>query len=137
MNSTSSVPVFYSTLDEAPLGHVFIDAFVHQVKELFRIEHTEFLGRPKSEAFASEEFKTYAASKAGEHTFVYFPWLNTLVKTVLAEDYFSLITNRNQDLITKEEQLKLRDFNVAILGLSVGSPTHVRGESFHARNHAF
>ncbi len=100
---------------------VEVDAFVRQLKELFFIDNHAFIGTPKEEAYATEDFKKYASSKEGAFVYVYFPWNNTLVKTVDAGDYYRLKTNRNQDLITAEEQKKLRDYKVAVLGMSVGS----------------
>lgn len=98
-----------------------VDAFSRQLKELFFIDNHRFIGMPKDEAYASEDFAAYAEGKKDAFTYVYFPWNNTLVKCVQAEDYFKLKTNRNQDLITAEEQQKLRAYKVAVLGMSVGS----------------
>ena len=98
-----------------------VDAFSRQIKELFFIDNHAFIGTPKEEAYATGDFKKYASSKEGAFVYVYFPWNNTLVKTVDAGDYYQLKTNRNQDLITAEEQKKLRDYKVAVLGMSVGS----------------
>lgn len=100
---------------------VEVDAFERQLKELFFIENHSFIGMPKNEVYATDDFKKYASSKEGAFVYIYFPWLNTLVKTVTADDYYRLKTNRNQDLITTEEQKKLRDYKVAVLGMSVGS----------------
>jgi molybdopterin/thiamine biosynthesis adenylyltransferase len=100
---------------------VEVDAFDRQIKELFFIDNRSFIGSPKEESYATEDFKKYASSKEDAFVYVYFPWLNTLVKTVGADDYYTLKTNRNQDLITAEEQKKLRDYKVAVLGMSVGS----------------
>ncbi|VAW33339.1 hypothetical protein MNBD_CPR01-572 [hydrothermal vent metagenome] len=98
-----------------------VNAFDRQLKELFIIENTKFIGIPKEKAFASDEFKKYLAEKENTFVYVHFPWINTLVKTVDSEDYFSLITNRNQDLITAKEQNLLRKYNIAVFGMSVGS----------------
>ncbi len=98
-----------------------IDALSRQLKELFFIDNHQFIGIPKSEAYATDDFVQYFEQKKSSFVYVYFPWNNTLVKTVPSEDYFKLKTNRNQDLITAEEQLKLRDYKVAVLGMSVGS----------------
>ena len=120
-------PVFLRTeadLDKLRRSHpelTSVDAFSRQLKELFFIENHAFIGVPKEEAFATKEFKDYAAQKAAAYVYAYFPWLNTVVKTVEADDYGALKTNRNQDLITAEEQKKLRDYKVAVLGMSVGS----------------
>lgn len=97
------------------------DAFTRQIKELFFIDNLQFVGKDKEESYQTKEFKEYAETKAFDHVYVYYPWNFHLIKTVQENDYFKLKTNRNQDLITKEEQLKLRDFKVAVLGMSVGS----------------
>lgn len=99
----------------------FVDAFLRQVKELFFIEKHQFIGIPEKEAFASKEFKAYEESKKNDFAHVFYPWNGHLVKCVNADDYFSLKTNRNQDLITAKEQEKLYDYKVAVLGMSVGS----------------
>ncbi len=125
--STDQRPVLLS--DEAGLAAlraehpelIEVDAFERQIQELFFIENHSFIGKSKKETYATDDFKNYASSKEDAFLYVYFPWLNTLVKTVGADDYYRLKTNRNQDLITAEEQKKLRDYKVAVLGMSVGS----------------
>jgi molybdopterin/thiamine biosynthesis adenylyltransferase len=97
------------------------DAFERQIKELFFIDRPSFIGTPKEKAYATPEFTEYASSMEDAFLYVYLPWRNTLVKTVGARDYYRLKTNRNQDLITAEEQATLREYKVAVLGMSVGS----------------
>ncbi len=97
------------------------DAFDRQLKELFYIDNHQFIGRPKPEAYATPEFTAYIEAKKNDCNYVYYPWLNTVVKTVKKDDYLKLKTNRNQDLITAEEQAKLRDYKIGVFGMSVGS----------------
>lgn len=120
-------PVFIRTqaevniLREAHPELVEVDAFERQVRELFFMDNRAFIGKPKEKTYATQDFKRYASSKEGAFVYVYLPWLNTLIKSVGADDYYRLKTNRNQDLITAEEQKKLREYKVAVLGMSVGS----------------
>lgn len=100
---------------------VEINAFDRQIRELFLLDNHAFIGMPKKEVYATNDFKKYIAAKKDAFVYVYFPWNNTLVKTVVSDDYYRLKTNRNQDLITAEEQKKLRNYKVAVLGMSVGS----------------
>ncbi|HQU07902.1 MAG: hypothetical protein B7X04_02860 [Parcubacteria group bacterium 21-54-25] len=100
---------------------VEVDAFERQIKELFFIDNHAFIGMPKEEVYATTDFENYVATKKDAFIHVYFPWLNTIVRTVDAGDYYRLKTNRNQDLITAAEQKKLHDYKVAVLGMSVGS----------------
>lgn len=63
---------------------------------------------------------------AGEATWklgswVYFPWNGQLVHILAQEDFETLRTIRNRELITEKEQHKLLDFKVAAFGMSVGS----------------
>lgn len=126
-SSAISIPLLLNsdeevfTLRDAHPELVEVDAFERQLKELFFIENRSFIGIEKVQAYATEEFRQYVESKANNYVLVYFPWNNTLVKTVGAKDYFILKTNRNQDLITAEEQVKLSSYRVAVLGMSVGS----------------
>jgi len=91
-----------------------------QVKELFLIRHlTPIADRSAVEQLP--EYRPFADACAATAVFWYYPWLNTIFHTVGADDFYELKTNRNQDLFTHEEQRTLRNFTVAVLGLSVGS----------------
>jgi hypothetical protein len=54
-------------------------------------------------------------------TWVYFPWNKQLVHILAQEDFESLRTIRNRELISDTEQKKLLDFNALSFGMSVGS----------------
>jgi molybdopterin/thiamine biosynthesis adenylyltransferase len=97
-----------------------LDLLHAQWKELFVINHLGEIEN-RSEVEHLQSFKDFCRSKTGKHKYIYYPWQNTVIKTVGEEDFFSLKTNRNRDLITSEEQHKLSAFTVAVLGLSVGS----------------
>lgn len=100
---------------------IFVDAFTRQLKELFLIENMEFIGQDKKEIYKTEKFKKFNESRKNDFIYFYYPWNNHLVKCIKEKDYFKLKTNRNQDLITAEEQKKLFDYTVAVFGMSVGS----------------
>lgn len=97
----------------------YIDLLDYQSKELFFIENTQFIGEDKEKVYKTSEYKSYK-SKLKTNLF-YYPWLNTTVNVLEEEKYFKLITNRNKDLITYEEQKDFYNFPVAIFGMSVGS----------------
>jgi len=100
---------------------VLIDAFGHQLEELFFIDNPKFIGEDKIKVYKSNDFANYSKKKSQDFIFVYYPWNYHLVKCVQKDDYFALKTNRNKDLITLYEQERLSGFSVAVLGLSVGS----------------
>ncbi len=99
----------------------FVDAFERQIKELFLIKNTAFAGEPKDKIFNTKEFRIFLKEKKSDYIHFYYPWNNTIVKSVKSSDYFQLKTNRNRDLITEEEQEKLYKYKIAVLGMSVGS----------------
>jgi len=54
-------------------------------------------------------------------SWVFYPWKNQLVHVLAQADFEDLRTIRNRDLITREEQTKLFDFETVCFGMSVGS----------------
>lgn len=99
----------------------FVDAFDRQLKELFLIDNPQFVGRDKQEVFKSPDFERFVERKGKNYQYFFYPWNQTVVKCVQFDDYLRLKTNRNRDLITAEEQKKLYNYRVAVLGMSVGS----------------
>lgn len=51
----------------------------------------------------------------------YYPWLSTLVHVLDDEEFQSVRTARNRNLITQEEQKKFYDAVIGVAGLSVGN----------------
>src|ERR1035437_11146580 len=86
---------------------IYVDAFSHQMKELFFIKNHEFIGQNKEEVYKSSLFLNFLEDTKNKNAHVYYPWNHTLVKIVTKDDYLILKTNRNQDLITKDQQKKL------------------------------
>ena len=99
----------------------YVDAFSYQMKELFFIKNHEYIGKNKEEVYKSKDFIDFLNKNKNKYSHVYYPWNHTLVKIVTKNDYLTLKTNRNQDLIKKEEQKKLSDLKLAVFGMSVGS----------------
>ena len=55
----------------------------------------------------------------------YFPWLRSIVHVLDRDAYYEVITNRNRDKLTKQEQDTLRSKRIGVLGLSVGGEAAV------------
>lgn len=92
-----------------------LDIYEDQLKELFEINNPEFSKNEEKLMRFIEEKKDLAGN------WIYFPWNGTLLHTVSEEDYYRLRTNRNQNLITSEEQETLKNSCVGVVGLSIGS----------------
>lgn len=56
---------------------------------------------------------------------IYLPWESKIVHLLSRDDYFEVITNRNQDKITRQEQHELRTKRIGVIGLSVGGEAAV------------
>ncbi len=108
-------------LKKNPIWHI-VDIFVMQLGELFDINHPELRMtsdyQAVKEAFIDEQSGAEPDLKGN---WLYFPWSGSLIHTVNSESYHRLRTNRNQLLITIEEQQKLSSYRVGVTGLSVGN----------------
>lgn len=98
----------------------YVDLFPEQLNELFIIRFFSTL-EDKQNPERHPEYQNFCETKKNEYTILYYPWLNKIFKLVGADDFFTLKTNRNQDLINAKEQKILKDYTVLVLGLSVGS----------------
>lgn len=100
---------------------ILVDAFSRQLKELFIIENPIYAGERKEEGFQTKKFKKFCETHKNNFIHVHYPWNHSVVKTVKRDEYLKLKTNRNQDLITTQEQEKLSNCRVGVFGMSVGS----------------
>lgn len=98
-----------------------VDVYDDQLKELFEIENPSLDNKSPEYSRELDKFLHSRNKTELSGSWVYYPWNGHLLHIVNAEDYFILKTNRNKDLITKEEQKKLYNLKVAVLGMSVGS----------------
>lgn len=99
------------------------DTYLQQVCEWVRIENP-------SQQWSSEDLKS-AALEAIENgkidlgNWVYYPWLDTIVRVLSEENFRKVRTSRNQFKITPEEQRTLSQKTVGVVGLSVGQAAAV------------
>ena len=94
------------------------DILENQLEELFV---TLFPSLRFSDKYETKlrEFVQEKKTKGG--TWVYFPWNGHFIHMVNEEDYMSLRTNRNKNLITADEQQVLMSSCIGVAGLSIGS----------------
>lgn len=100
---------------------IYVDAFSHQLKELFFIKNHKFIEEDKKKVYKDKAFLNFEKENMGNFIHIYYPWNYTLVKSVTKNDYLELKTNRNRDLITEEGQKKLLNYKIGVFGMSVGS----------------
>ena len=90
-----------------------------QVAELIKISYpAEVFSTDVLRDKVNEFFKTNDKDTFG--LWVYYPWRNTLVRTLGESDFIRLRTSRNKYKITQQEQDALRTKTIGVIGLSVG-----------------
>lgn len=102
--------------------HLFVDDNIgYALEELFDIEYPS-----KKDIKTTEEIKAFS-DKILEYgsdswgTWVYYEWLNRVVHFPPVSELRALRSSRNRNLITAEEQNKLYQATILIIGMSVGS----------------
>ena len=96
----------------------FVDPVVEIAKDLFEYQNPEAAEDPKQRA----EFVDSVVSQGHEFgNWVLFPWSGHAVRFPDKEIHQQLRTARNYPLISREEQQRLLNARVAVIGLSVGS----------------
>lgn len=99
-------------------GVATIDHLAGQLQDLARVRHPGSSGSPDRERFVLE--RSAGGTRPYVGSWVYFHWLRRMIRVLDREDYFEVITSRNQDKITRQEQVRLRETTVGVVGLSVG-----------------
>jgi hypothetical protein len=116
---------FDGFVDVCRAHHVIIaDAMDRQLADLASIRYPAASDAAERKRFIAE----YIAARGSRDVCgnrVVFPWLRTAVHLLEADDYVEVITNRNHDKITREEQRLLRTKRIGVIGLSVGAEAAV------------
>lgn len=114
----------YKDLDELKKQHpelIVHDKIDLALDELFDIEFPAQKDS-KSSKDVKEFGENLTSGNANEWgSWLYYPWLNQVVHMPPREQLRSLRTSRNRNLITSEEQAKLYNSTILIVGMSVGS----------------
>lgn len=116
-DSEQSTDYFLNTLNDSKI--LKIDTLESQLKELAIIENPKL----KSEYSKDDKlFKRFLKDKTGDGygNWVYYPWLNIMVRLLEENDFIKVRTSRNQFKIQPDDQKILSESTVGIVGLSVG-----------------
>ncbi|MFN8580538.1 MAG: ThiF family adenylyltransferase [Gemmatimonadaceae bacterium] len=118
----------------AALHLAVVDTFERQLADLAVIRHPRAGTEAQRAAFVAAGVASTADGRLPGN-WVYFPWLRQVVRTLEREDYFDLITDRNHDKITADEQRQLRTKTIGVVGLSVGGEAAVTLAQEHLCGH--
>jgi len=92
-----------------------------QLEELFFINNPAAKFDPNKDKLLADFISGRTkASKNFTGNYIYYPWRGGFVHVLEEDEYFKVRTNRNRNIISEEDQRKLYNANVAILGLSIG-----------------
>ena len=97
----------------SPSGKV-VDIIDGQLRELAEIRNPEASDTELSKL--TDELKSEIVPVN-----VFYPWRAVVVRMLPENEFFEIKTNRNKNIINKSEQTKLREFNISIAGMSIGS----------------
>jgi tRNA threonylcarbamoyladenosine dehydratase len=100
-----------------------IDTIHRQLAELAAVRLPA--GAPADRHLFIETTARGAGDLAAVGNWVYVPWEAKIAHLLDRDGYFDVITNRNADKITPEEQRLLRTKRVGVIGLSVGGEAAV------------
>jgi hypothetical protein len=93
-------------------------------RQLLEWARTELPGEPPGgeacRALIDREIATRGGTPLCYGTWCYYPWRRAVVHLLPRERFVSVRTNRNRDKITREEQARLIEKRVGVVGLSVG-----------------
>lgn len=125
------LPVIRPVTDAATLPEAIMDEGPSQVLDQYHTQVGEWLkikrpAQPYSETELNEAVDAFISDSASPlGNWVYYPWLDTVVRVLNEEMYREVVTSRNQFKITPEEQKTLSTKTVGVIGLSVGQAAAV------------
>lgn len=94
------------------------DLYESQLAELFEVLHPELM---RTADFEQQQKAFIESRQQAGGSYVYLPWSGNLLHIVSETDLSALVTNRNKNLITEDEQRKLKESAIGVLGMSVGN----------------
>lgn len=100
-----------------------VDAFDRQMADLARVRMPGSGAEERSALVEEMVGRAGGADACG--TWVWVPWERRIIHLLDEAEYVEVITNRNRDKITLEEQRLLRAKRVGVVGLSVGGEAAV------------
>ena len=127
-------PVFFDLAkmgDQKKLEDLFSQGKIQHISDDYREQQLELFGVKNPSFVYTQDFKNKfeeyfrnlqcASALREQGNWVFFPWSSTLVHILLEDDFQSVRTARNKNLINKDEQDKFYNATVGIGGMSVGS----------------
>jgi molybdopterin/thiamine biosynthesis adenylyltransferase len=100
---------------------LIVDKTRDNLKEIFLLRNPNYRFNKNYEKQFDNFWQKYNNGSNDFVQWIYFSWINTLVRYLSEELYYELRTGRNKNLISEQEQNRFYYSTVVFLGLSVGS----------------
>jgi len=98
-----------------------LNSIAEQLKELVIIRNPKIPLKGEDEAISSYISEHLGGQNIEEcGLWVYYPWINTVVRTLPRDEFIEVRTNRNKYKITEKEYQTLENKAIGVVGLSVG-----------------
>lgn len=101
------------------------DHLASNMKEWFKISRPQEKLSDKDLEQAWHDWKNSQDALEGYGCYIYYPWSGLLLHICAKEQFIALRTSRNQYKITVEEQQRLAEKTIGVIGLSVGQSVAV------------
>jgi tRNA threonylcarbamoyladenosine dehydratase len=111
-----------------------VDTIARQLDDLAFTQFSAPTATAARATFVQEQLFT-AGDAACYGVWAWLPWLRTIVHVLPPDAFFRVITNRNQDKLTRAEQDLLRTKCIGVIGLSVGGEAAVTVAQEHLCGH--
>lgn len=125
MNTSGAAESMRQFLKAYPQGLEVVDNYAEQYAELLLSKNAHLYRANLSVQQASIQpllEKHYGGKEPWTlGSWVYYPWNRRLIHVLAQDDFETLRSIRNRDLITADEQLRLLNFSATCFGMSVGS----------------
>lgn len=123
IHDQTSFDSYIASLPNPPVIH---DYFSQLQKELFLSSSPThyFSDKIRQHAAFTKHVALSPTNSYALGQWIYHRWTNTLYHILSKKEYYMLRTIRHRDIITQEEQTKLKRSTIAIAGLSVGINTY-------------
>ncbi len=95
----------------------FVDHYELYLSDLFDIKHPQYYKNTPKDKFDLFK-KEYIEKDPGN--WAYFPKIKKAFLVPEEKAYHQILTSRNKPFISNDEQEKFKDFNIGIVGLSIG-----------------
>lgn len=108
-------PVIFKKRPNKIPTEILLDVYESSILELIKVNHPSYKEKEIPISLRMEEMKK------SPPIWIWYPWKQKYVKSLCEKSYMSILTSRNKNVLTSEEQKNYYNLNIGVIGLSIGS----------------